>query len=1127
MNSKAVITLLTLVLLAGIGGAVWFLNTGTDEPSLETAKETPHTGDPTAEKDAVAATPRRQAAPTAVVWKLRGKGALVGRLLEYGTEKPVAGLSIKLVATGGPETTLTTESRADGSFSLLGIANFDQWTLQVAAKAPFREIEMPSITVVENQQTDVGTIYLSPSFVVKGTVINDNGAGVEGVTVYAQRVGGADSRFDVMKLIRELGADVAYVDSAVTAKDGSFELKKTPPGTYDFLLSSEVYAARSERNLPVTPDAEKRPLRFTMSRGYELEGHVVRKDGGSPAKIRIVAMTNPEQERSFLNPTKIFTVSDDSGNFKFKGLPAGRLVVAAAVPDRPMAMSDDVRVPQTGYVDVVVGGDSSVFGRVVDENAQPIVGAEVSAILQRRSPTVAAARTAEDGSYEMIGMPTEKIQMLLVKADGFAPYPDDMSMMMRGPRGGQADELKPGRNERNFTLKRGATVRGIVKTKDGGKPIEGARVSVAGMSAMFTGTPGATTGPDGKFEIKGIGKGAAIVTASKEGFQGVNPSAGMMAMMMGSQSGRAGAGDAEKPQGMIDVKELGTELDVTLELSVAPIFSGRIVDPEGRPVVGARVSTQVVSKDNDMGRGFRDMMNMAIAATRFSDSEGRFEIPGDAEKGASIEVVAKAPGFVETKSEPRTVTPGEKISDITIQMRRGGTIEGRVVADNGNAVEGANVRWLKNGKNSGGWEWDRSGNASATTNADGRFTLSTIEPGKVSVRATFRGLAAAVEHEIAVAEDSKASITLTMVKGLAISGRVVDAAGQPIVRARINHWLVNDNGNQGWSAGSEDVRTGQDGTFEIAGLPNAEFELHASADDFADSERRKVTAGTTGVEFVLPKALTIKGKVFSNGTPIAGIRVSAGPENDRDNSRGSSEMTGPDGSFTIDRLAPGVYTVKAEANWWMGDESAPNVMPGKVTGIVAGAENVILNLEPGAIISGQVMRADGGSTEGSTVNASSDFSSDESGGEREYIHRSARVKNGRFEIRGLKPGKYMVQIEISEYSSKRVRVTAPANDVSVTLGGGCRLTGRVLRDDGTPVANVYVSFYSETGSDGSVRTREDGTYSIEGLEPGNYHVSAWVDNRSGRIDKPVEVPASGQISLPDMTVRGEKTDENR
>lgn len=1124
MKSKPTAITATILLLTGIGVVAWLLWAKNEGPSLRDPSVDGSTADSTAPEAEENGMPRRQSPAITAPWTRRGNGTLVGRCLEYGTERAVGGIAIELTASGGPNTVLTCKSRADGTFAFTSVPNFDRWSLRVDAKAPLGSVELPSIKIVENQQTDVGTIYLAPSFVVKGSVVDENGIGIEGVKVEAQRVGASDVRFDVMRLIRELGTDVAAVDTTVTAKNGSFELKKTPPGTYDFLLTSDTHSAQSERNLPITPDIEEKPLRFTMSRGFELEGRVVRKDGGSPAKIRVVAVISPGEDDSVLFPTKLFTETNDVGQFKFPCVPGGSLAIGAAVPDRPIQLIDDVGIPQTSFVELVIGGEAIVFGRVVDDESRPIGDAEVSLVVEDDSPTFATARTAEDGTYEIRGLPAHNIEFLVVKAPGFAAFPDDMMAFRRTSVETPPEKLKPGRNERNVTLKRGATVRGVVKAKESDRPIEGAHVTIIGTASMLTGTPTAMTGADGRFEIRGVGQGPAIVAAAKDGYVGVDPMTAMTLVLHNIFSGENSSND-ERPPGAIDIKTSDAEIEVTIELTAAPILAGRVVDAEGRSVKGARVRAQPHWESVGMPEIIANATGTILGASRFSDADGRFEIPATAFDGQVVEVVADAHGFVASKSSPLPTASGQRVNDITVVMRKGGTVDGRVVGEDGRPMAGARIQWIPNGEEADPDEWDRMNRRWVTSKDDGTFTLTSINPGSISLRATKRGVAAALSHGIVVGEGSTVPVTLTMSTGLAITGRVVDADDRPISRVKIVVMSTDDGAKNPWSGASDEFISAADGSFEIYGLPFGDFELHAWEGSHPPPNPVSVRAGTSGVRIVFPKSMKIRGRVFANGLPAAGVHVSAMDESNRENGSFGQDVSDADGMFTINRLAPGNYTISAVPRESSTSPVVENLLERRVSGIAAGTEDLRIDLEQGVGISGTVTIVGGGVIDGEEVRVDSLAEIGPLPGSSSSVRRSGKVVNGRFEVHGLPPGPCLLQVDVQGFKAKSVRVTAPAHDVIVTVGGGAVLSGRVVLKDGRTPQDAWIFFNDDKGSQEKVRAGADGTYTIRGLEPGRYRCTAWSEKNSGTLEQWIEVPASGAVNVPDIVVVPRASDD--
>ena len=61
--------------------------------------------------------------------------------------------------------------------------------------------------------------------------------------------------------------------------------------------------------------------------------------------------------------------------------------------------------------------------------------------------------------------------------------------------------------------------------------------------------------------------------------------------------------------------------------------------------------------------------------------------------------------------------------------------------------------------------------------------------------------------------------------------------------------------------------------------------------------------------------------------------------------------------------------------------------------------------------------------------------------------------------------------------------------MKIVLSGGGKIAGSVNDDDGAPIGNAEVEGSAE-GAGQATRTRDDGTFLLEGVKPGAWHVVA-------------------------------------
>ena len=255
-----------------------------------------------------------------------------------------------------------------------------------------------------------------------------------------------------------------------------------------------------------------------------------------------------------------------------------------------------------------------------------------------------------------------------------------------------------------------------------------------------------------------------------------------------------------------------------------------------------------------------------------------------------------------------------------------------------------------------------------------------------------------------------------------ISGRVTDEASNPIAGASVNAYLL---GNSLFANGLTD----SDGSYTINGLEPGNyrvvaaaagfaFEVYDDTIDFAQATPVAVTSGadTPGIDFALSAGGGISGLVTDeSGSPLAGIWVEASLAQGCCSSGGAS--TGPDGTYTIDSLAPGSYRVFAfsslnsAAGEFYDDTSDPNsatlveVQDGSITASIDFA------LPATGTISGRVTDEAANPIAGATVDAllaagCCAFSV------------ATTAADGTYTIAGLPAGSYLVFASAAGYASE-------------------------------------------------------------------------------------------------------------
>jgi hypothetical protein len=1096
MNQKRVVFVLLAVVAALVAYVIW-LSSQPDEVVKIVKTETKVVVGTVAEAPAAKKKPRRSDAHAK--WERLGQGTVVGVVREYGSEKPLEGVEVTLEAgLPGPDEILHVKTRADGGFTFEKVVNYDAWMLRAKSpSASLSDAELAGVDVIENRATNLGTVYLAPAFGVPGIVVDEKDAPIAGAAVRAIRARPGSGGMDILRLIRELPVRPVAVDTATSADSGKFELHKVPPGRYDFTVEKAGYQLKVELGAIITPDVSNHPLRFVLAKGFQADGVVKREGGGAVAGLPVVAFAEPgNNNANFSAIDKILTTTDEKGAFHLDGLGGGRYVVAVSPVGEPSVIAPNVTIPTKSLIEINLKGDAWLEGKVTGDGDAPIVGAQVYALnFDNKSPTIGNVRTDASGQYVIRGLTSGPLQLFLVQAEGYGNYPDDLSGLIggRGGKGATDVKLVAGKNEKSVSLAKGGIIRGVVKEKETGAPVAGARVELGSILAMFGGSREATTDAEGKFEITSVPKGTAILMVSKEGwFQpGVNQQSAMMVIGARMQGNAAPAGKDSGKGATVIVSDPGEVIERTLELSHGSTLSGIVSTPDGVAVAGAQVSLVLESG------GGMDRMLAGLFPTpepRLTDAQGRYEIPGPA-PGEKARVVARATGYLDGKSDAVACAAGDAKTDVNVKLRTGATISGRVRDDQGKPIEGAMVRWLALTPDMNEWtiSWQLHRATPTLTDSKGEFRILNVEPGKLAVEATDPRHLPWTKKD-AVAEDGKPlELDATLKLGLVIDGRVVDVDGKPRADANVNWSRKNPDGAQRDPFQDNNGSTTSDaaGAFHFEGLAPGQYEVSASASGVAPSEPQTAAAGGgSPVVLQLTQAFAITGVVraksgetyenvdvqlskrvtsIKDGVPNESVRV---VQNARTNAAGEFEFKDvPGGTYDV-RAAP--------ANWGQGPKA--NIVPTTVKDVLAGKQGLLVECESGLTITAAVFGEDGQPVADGYVWGNP---AEQKQGGNENVN--AQIDSGKFELTGLQPGKYRINVNAGG-RQKVVVVEAGTKDLRVDMGGGGSIRVHVTTD-GANAAGVRVGAWSESGG-GQGMTDADGRCEIKGLGEGAYTVSA-------------------------------------
>src|SRR5579872_4179669 len=159
-------------------------------------------------------------------------------------------------------------------------------------------------------------------------------------------------------------------------------------------------------------------------------------------------------------------------------------------------------------------------------------------------------------------------------------------------------------------------------------------------------------------------------------------------------------------------------------------ITGSVVNPAGEPL--RHVTLQL----NPLAAGAASTNGPVSSYATDSDSAGNFAFD-DVQPG-QYTLMAERTGYLRSsytsaRGNVLTIHPGEKTTDITVQMISQSIIAGRVVDDEGEPLPGATVTVRVN----------LAELPSQTTNADGVFAIGNLPPGRYVISAAPRPNASA------------------------------------------------------------------------------------------------------------------------------------------------------------------------------------------------------------------------------------------------------------------------------------------------------------------------------------------------------------------------------------------------
>ncbi len=571
-----------------------------------------------------------------------------------------------------------------------------------------------------------------------------------------------------------------------------------------------------------------------------------------------------------------------------------------------------------------------------------------------------------------------------------------------------------------------------------GHPISGARVT-AKTQAPGTETLSVTTGRDGRYQLGPLWLKTVHLEVAAPGYI----------------TSRTHSMRIERMERHV------------VTLTRAAVIAGVAVDARGAPV--SRIKLRLLDTCA-AGDGHH-------ADTAMTDDAGRFELgacrPGD------IDIHLDDERFISKHYPVRAPS-----TDARIELEHGTRVQGIAMDAQGTPVSGAYIQLQ-------GSTSAQPQHRSITSDAQGRFVLGTVHPGKYTLSGQIEmpGILRTATLDIELTAAENPPVALQFPQGSTLSGIAVTPAGRPLAGVFVRATPTvptpaSEPPRHYINCGEHSaVRTDADGRFTLPHLtsefhelvvqkPDHEFLPHQSSGGTTDQDERfLVSQGTNSVRLVLQRQSHVRGRLLGpDGAPIPEFTVD-----------GRRTLT-HDGAFKWATLVAGRVTYVIQA---------PGLAPHTVSADLPMEGELDLgdvHLSQGRGLSGQLVDAvTGRAIAGATLTVHTQGSSLDS--RRQWHDTDTSKTDGTFGLSHLSDALMELTVQARGYRS-HTRLVSGGQDVEIRLMPGIPVEVQVVDKEGRFI-DATLQFWEDQheGAANEVRAFA-GKATHPGLDPGIYTVVA-------------------------------------
>jgi hypothetical protein len=490
-------------------------------------------------------------------------------------------------------------------------------------------------------------------------------------------------------------------------------------------------------------------------------------------------------------------------------------------------------------------------------------------------------------------------------------------------------------------------------------------------------------------------------------------------------------------------------------------LQGLVIDPQELPVADATV-----------------LLDSNPVRTARTEKDGTFVFTGLSPRAYQLEAQQGS-----LHAGPVSVWLSEQTEPIVIHLQTAASLEVSVVeAGSRQAVPGASV------------ELRAQQPRSATTDGSGRALLQGLPTGRQVLKVSAQGFSPAWQ-EVSVGQASPVPqrVTVTLRGGAAVSGTVVDARGAPVAGVTVTPSPSTNTLQTLTDARWDGVATDASGRWRFEQLEAGLYRFVASSSQRAAGSSAPTTVDgareVSGVTITLPDSARLEGQVLDfQGDPVphALVRVAV----DEGMSRALARQVTCDarGEFVIEGLPQRRLALIA-----MHEKASSATRYVDLSQEANRQQKVVLVLDAAEVIRGRVELSNGQPAGEAVVLA--ELSGSQMRNRVEQTLRGQLVttadSGGRFELRGLLPGTYLLRAAPPGTPQQRrlawlvppVQAETGGREVVLRLNGGGTVVGQVRRDD-----NSIPESYSIVlrGAGGIPHGGGDGRFIVQGVPEGSH-----------------------------------------